>query len=848
MKISLKLALIYLRNQKGRSLALITSIALAVILVFTLNIIPETQSKLNIKEAYINFSDYHIEYTNLSNDITMKLKKDKEVKEIHNIKNFGNLVDESGVSISLNSYDKDFINQYGYKLIKGNEPQNENEIVLEEKALKEMRLKNNIGQTIDFKIVKDYMDENDEHQLFSGNKKLKLVGIIQKPEGYYTANEYYKVNCFIYDSKNINIIPKNLVGYNGILKLNTKIPNIGKTNILKEKYKLNDDNFTINLGLNEVLDEYKMSKNTSFSKNNKLIPIISSTLVIYNIFNIILVDMTKQIGMLRAIGLSKKSIRYMLFIQSIIVLIGGLIVGFAIGTILSYIGLRCIYGNITELYISETSMLEPLIMATASVLVSIIFIMHKLDKNSPIEAIRSTNNSKIHTKNKFYYKLIRKIFGITGEMAYKNVWRNKTRTIVCALSIALAGTLYISKMAVYNNHNIGDSSIQVGTMGKTDIILKKDINNTDERFAYYNEKYINEIEKIKEIKEIQPNMNINGFYNTDINNLSDDYIPYHESSTNKNNLEINLTLKGYKDKTLENIDNFILDGNNIINNLENEYPSALISNNFYSTRQGNNDVQILKEIKVNDLINIKIPVNKNGKVEYKKQKIRVVGILNKDYVVNQEGGFDTNLQVLLNEKDYKDITGYSNYNEISIKVEEDKDREVIDKLKIITEDSSFVDIESKYEYKNFFIEQSNKNKKTVLISVLLTLIISSINVICILRTNIMIRISEISTLRAIGMSMKKIKSMIVKESIMYGVLSTLIASIISTFNYYKFVNMVNVGQSQILGVENSMKFYIPIYEILQFGVATILICLVGSYLSKNKIEKLSIVDGLKINE
>ncbi|MGO0862687.1 hypothetical protein, partial [Clostridioides difficile] len=129
-------------------------------------------------------------------------------------------------------------------------------------------------------------------------------------------------------------------------------------------------------------------------------------------------------------------------------------------------------------------------------------------------------------------------------MAYKNVWRSKTRTIVCVLSIGLAGTLYISKMAVYNNDNIGNSSIQVGTMGKTDIILKKDINNTDERFTYYDDKYINEIEKIKEIKEVQPSMSINGFYNTDINNLSDDYIPYHELPTDKNNLEINLTIKG----------------------------------------------------------------------------------------------------------------------------------------------------------------------------------------------------------------------------------------------------------------------------------------------------------------
>ncbi|MDU6249774.1 MAG: hypothetical protein E6612_12785, partial [Paeniclostridium sordellii] len=85
MKISFKLAIAYMKEQKGRTIALITSIALAVILVFALNVIPETQSKLEIKEAYKNFSDYHVEYSNLENDTVDKLKKDKEVTEINDV-------------------------------------------------------------------------------------------------------------------------------------------------------------------------------------------------------------------------------------------------------------------------------------------------------------------------------------------------------------------------------------------------------------------------------------------------------------------------------------------------------------------------------------------------------------------------------------------------------------------------------------------------------------------------------------------------------------------------------------------------------------------------------------------
>lgn len=44
-------------------------------------------------------------------------------------------------------------------------------------------------------------------------------------------------------------------------------------------------------------------------------------------FNIIILDMTKQIGLLRAVGASKRNIRQVFFIQSIVVLSVGIVIG-----------------------------------------------------------------------------------------------------------------------------------------------------------------------------------------------------------------------------------------------------------------------------------------------------------------------------------------------------------------------------------------------------------------------------------------------------------------------------------------------------------------------------------------
>ncbi|MCC3867215.1 ABC transporter permease [Terrisporobacter mayombei] len=852
MKVSFKLAVSYLKSPKGKSLALITSISLAVMLIFTLNVIPETKSEINIKEAYKNFGDYHAEYKNLSDSVSNQLEKDKEVKEIHDVINLGSIVDKNGVSIQLDSYNEDFINNYGYKLINGTYPKNENEIVLEERALKEMHLDNKLNEEIDFTVVKHYVDNKDENQIYSKKKKFKLVGIVQKPEayykGYYKGNEYYNVRGFTYFSSNQNIIPKELVTHSGILKFNTKTPSMSKANEIIGKYKLNDGDLIINTQLSNALDDYEMSKNTTFSIKNKLIPMLSAALVIFNIFNIILIDMTKQIGILRAIGM--KNIKLMILIQSLIVLILGLVLGFALGYVISLIGISSIYGSQQNIYISKESIMEPLELASFAVLISCIFSTYKGSKISPMEAIRDISNNTKKGKDKFYHKLIRKIFGLTGEMAFKNVWRNKSRTILSILSISLAGSLFISKMAIFNNdeENSGSSSLSVMAMGDTDVILRHNFYNTEEAYCNYDSNLIYKISKIDNIREVYPSMNLTAYLKTSLNNISDDVKPFLSSKDNQNNLEIITGVKGYNKSFIRSLDKYIEEGSNIYEKKKEDYPRALVSNYFYSPMQSTNNAKALKKVKVGDVIDIKVPVKSNGKLEYKNIKVKVSGLLDKDYVITQDGGLGYLAQVIINEDDLKNITNIKDYNKISIKLEDGKDEEVNKALDKLTKGSSFKEIESKYKYESSFKEQSEENKKEVLVSVILTLIISSINIICIIKTNIMLRIKELATLRAIGMSMKNIKKMIVKESMIYALFSILVSSVVATLSYSKFIYMVNSIRAEGLGIENSMSYNIPINEILQFGISTIVMCLLATYLSRNKIIKLSIVEGLRIND
>ena len=854
MKISFKLAIAYMKEQKGRTIALITSIALAVILVFSLNVIPETQSKLEIKEAYKNYSDYHVEYSNLSEDIVNKLKKDKEVTEVNDILGLGKIVGKNGTSIQLNSYSDKFIDSYGYQLSKGSNPKNSNEIVIEQKALKEMGLSDDLNQEINFKIVKYYVDKNNENKIFSKDKKFKLVGVVKKPDAYYedsssyaSENEYYGVKAFTKDNSNESILPNNLVTHGGTLYLNSSRPDIGKAYEIINKYGLDESNFMVNASLTQVLDDYSMSKGTTYTMKRKLYPMLAATLVICNIFSIVLIDMTKQIGILRAIGLSKKKVRFMIAIESIIVLALGLIFGFLIGTLASYAGFYIIYGRFVNLYISKDSIYEPMLMATIAVFISSLVPIYKSGKISPVEAIRSSDKFNKKQKNRFYYKLVRKVFGFSGEMAYKNFWRNKIRTILCIISISLGGVLFIDTIAMSKNEDksLDTTTMPLMIMGNSDIKLSHNPNNSDSNFTKFSKDEIEKISNIKEVKSVKPVIELTGIFITNSKDLTKEYKSVNGIVDKNKNLEEYVDIEGNNNETLKNINQYIEKGKTINDKSKGKYPKALVTNYFYSNVSPN--TKLLNDMKVGDLINIKIPVTKNNKVEYKNEKIEVAGILNGDYVL-REGGLSTGLKIVLNEDDFKNISGRENYNKLNIQIEKGTDKKAQNEIEKVIKNNSFSKFESKYNYKNYYIKQSERNTKETLVIVGLILLISSINVLCIIKANIMTRMKELSTLRAIGMSPKKLKNMIVKENIMYAVFASILASIIATQSIYKFTKLSNEISKELSGSEKAMNFTLPIFESVEFLIVSIIMCLIAVFLCKKKIEKMSIVEGLSTNE
>ncbi|MBT2157356.1 hypothetical protein KK424_14970 [Clostridioides difficile] len=88
-------------------------------------------------------------------------------------------------------------------------------------------------------------------------------------------------------------------------------------------------------------------------------------------------------------------------------------------------------------------------------------------------------------------------------------------------------------------------------------------------------------------------------------------------------------------------------------------------NNFYSRIKLSNNTQIIKSPKIGDLIDIKIPVYKDGEYKYINTKVRIAGIMKNSYISEQDGESQSGgIQIIFNEKDLKELTGISDYNKV----------------------------------------------------------------------------------------------------------------------------------------------------------------------------------------
>lgn len=181
-----------------------------------------------------------------------------------------------------------------------------------------------------------------------------------------------------------------------------------------------------------------------------LLFVVSGYLLIYNIFDISVMQDVRQYGLLRTIGTSTRQIKKIVNRQAIwLTLIGlplGLIFGFLVSKMLLPVVMKFFQANSLKAMKVSVSPLIFLIAAVFTIFTVIISTRKpakKAAKISPLEAIRYTGQENKKTK-----KTKRTHGAKLSYMAFSNLDRNKRRSIFIVLSMLLCIVLFNSIIVI----------------------------------------------------------------------------------------------------------------------------------------------------------------------------------------------------------------------------------------------------------------------------------------------------------------------------------------------------------------------------------------------------------------
>lgn len=416
------------------------------------------------------------------------------------------------------------------EIINGRLPKNNTEIVVPDYLFENYPEKLKIGNTLNLSLGDRYYDNEPVTDLstYSEGEYLKdqkdyqftVVGVIKKD--YYEDSD---VGCYIYttgiDSDKIDVY----ITYKKTTKTYEFTKNIAKS------LGLDSDSRKIEYN-NALLALYGTSSYSNFinSMTSMLIIMlvlvsIACIVVIYNSFAISVMERKKQFGLFSSIGATKHQIKKTVLYEATIVSL----IGIPLGILGAYLGIYIVVLIMDNLLAGMFDMsfhlstypifiIIPIIFMLITIFISASIPAKKASKISPIEAIRLNDDIKIKGNKVKSPKWIKKIFGIEGDIAYKNMKRNKKKYRITVVSLFISIVLFIS-FSGYVSYLI------TGTNSYLDVPEIDIIVNYNEKYA--DKEVIQNIKNNKDVIDYMDYQEINSYTDTSIESIySEKYLNY----------------------------------------------------------------------------------------------------------------------------------------------------------------------------------------------------------------------------------------------------------------------------------------------------------------------------------
>ena len=846
MSILNRLTIKNLRLNKKRTIVTIIGIILSTALMVGIGLLFSSFQDLMIRDTIGYNGKYEANYSDVDLDKLNNIKNKNFTYFYEKPIGFSKIESSNEYKpyMYITSVNKEYFNEL--KLVDGSFPKNENEIVISNHVIANGGLNYKVGDIVTFTYGSRNIDGDitlansefvdGEDLTNEGTYTYKIVGIVDRSNfESYSASGYtaftFDVNS---DKGNVNLYV--------MFNKNKKI--IKQSEELAKELNYNGD-INYNSTLLALYGESTYG-NVMSSMGGMMIIMLSLVsigciIVIYNSFAISVMERKKEFGLLSSIGATKRQLSHTVFFEAVVVGVIGII----LGILGAYIGIGCVILIINNLISDMLEYKLHLVTNPLFIIIPVIFMIivigvsafipsRRASKVSPIEAIRQNDDIKINKKKIRTSKLALKLFGIEGEIALKNIKRNKKKYRVTIVSLFISIVLFIS-FSSYMNYSLNTASSVMGEVPY------------DYQISYFGDDPNNNKEALDKINEIVKNSDVKEYVSYSVSNLSiignytysDEYLDFYKSAYGDDGIKALNNLK------YQYISILVLDDNSY-----NKYKkligldkdSVILLNKFKGVSYGNNK-----------RVNYNIPVINNGNInikicnfddndedvdttKYCNKNIDNIFVTNKSFDLIEEFSYMDDFKLIVNKKLYDSIsdssTHYTQFNIISDNTNN------IDKL---TKD---LDKYSNVNYTNIKEAMKQANNLILVVKILMYGFISLVTLIGVtsvfntISTSMALRKREFAVLRSIGLTNRGFNKILFFESLFFGMKSLIFAIPVSigitVLIHYALADMVSIS-----------TIIIPWKYIIISIVSVFVIVLLTMMYSTSKIKKHNIIEQIR---
>ena len=867
MNILNKFTIKNLKLNKKRTAVTIIGIILSTALICAVAGVFSSFQETLIEHAKQSDGTYHATFFNVKKDEQKYIMQNRDVKSYFITQDVGYAkLDKSKNAykpyLHLMEFDETALNNYGLKLIEGRMPENNNEIIISDYIETNGGVSYKVGDKITLDISKriadgyelnqnnpynnpvneefdeDYLEEHLE-KMFT--KEYTIVGKIERPNmeiENYSAPGFTIITLLeeVRDKAHIS------VNYNNIKDTYEITEKISKVNDYLDGIAEDYLNYNINQELMRWSGVTKSEETLQVLYGLVAIVIaiiiVSSVFVIRNSFAISITEKMKQYGMLSSIGATKKQIKKNVLFEGFVLGLIGIPIGILFGILATFVLIK-----ITTLLIGDNvfassivfvfkvpiqAIILSVILGFVTIYLSCIFSARKASKIAPIEAIRNNDDIKIKSKKIKSPKIIKKIFGIGGDIAYKNLKRNKKKYRTTVISLVVSITIFIAL-----------SSFMEYVIGLSGIYYQDQDYNVTIRYSTEDEAYNEAI--YKDYKKIVDNYNIKEYVinrtifakSVDIKNyFTEDYKKSREQDgydENDQELYIDLVAIGdwaYQDY-IKKLGGKPEDYENGLIYIDNSY------NTLYDEEKGHSERVETLNLKENDKIKFNVE---------EQEYTLPVALVTKEVPFGMSNTYNLLGTFIISDKMLEKLDCI--YHHYGMNVYAEKPYDLCNEVE---EEYDAQPIKNYRLYTTNYQEEIDSNKRLILlISIFLYGFIAVITLIGVtnifntITTNMNLRSKEFAMLKSIGMTKKEFNKMINLESIFYGLKSLLIGCVLGIgLSYWIFKISTNSTAT------SSLKYSPPILAIIIAIIFIMIIVGIIMRYSLSKINKQNIIETIR---